>query len=281
VAFLLRLMICTGLVIGLSGFTWIEKLFAPKAELWAFWNNENPANTTSLDHTDWTDFLRRYVVVGPDGAGQVSYSKVSSADRNDLAAYVSRLTSTAIRSFSKAEQLAYWINLYNARTVLLILEHYPVDSIRDINLSDGIFNSGPWGEPLMQIEGQDISLNDIEHRILRPVWQDARLHYALNCASVGCPDLQNEAFTMANMSERLESSARQYINHPRGVQVDDNGIVLSKIYAWFADEFAAEPGGLWGHLRRYANRELGATLESEPEILGHEYDWRLNDATAN
>ena len=98
---------------------------------------------------------------------------------------------------SRDEQLAYWINLYNALTVKVILDHYPVKSILDIDISPGWFSIGPWGKKLVAVEGVEISLDDIEHRILRPIWRDPRIHYALNCAAVGCPNLLREAFTGA------------------------------------------------------------------------------------
>ena len=115
--------------------------------------------------------------------------------------------------------MPYWINLYNAFTVHLILEHYPQDSIVDIRY--GFFDFGPWDEKLLQIEDEEVSLNDIEHRILRPIWKDPRLHYALNCASLGCPNLQPESFYPGNVESLLNSRARDYINHPRGLRFEN------------------------------------------------------------
>ena len=109
----------------------------------------------------------------------------------------------------------------------MILEHYPVESITKISFS--FFSFGPWDEELLTIEGEELSLNDIEHRILRPIWQDPIIHYALNCASMGCPNLQPLAFTAKNTDSLLETGASEYINHPRGAKKEDKKLWLSKI----------------------------------------------------
>jgi hypothetical protein len=168
------------------------------------------------------------------------------------------------------------VNLYNALTVRVVLDHYPVASIRDIDISPGLFADGPWRKPLITVQGEDVSLDDIEHRILRPIWRDPRIHYAVNCASIGCPDLQAEAFTAANTERLLEKAARDYINHPRGVRVDRSGVTLSSIYNWFASDFELD-GGVLGHVRRYASADLRARLEGVETIDGYAYDWSLND----
>lgn len=273
-----RLLISTGLVLALSGFMLVEKMFAPKADLWAFWQTHDVTSTRIVDHAAWSGFLPRYLAKAEDGTATLAYRRVSRTDRDTLAAYITRLSGIPVRSLNRPEQLAYWINLYNAQTVLLIVDHYPVKSITEIKLSGGFFSGGPWGEALLKIEGQDVSLNDIEHRILRPIWQDARLHYALNCASMGCPDLQGEAFSAASMERLLDRGARSYINHPRGVEATSRGLVLSKIYAWFAEDFGSDYRALLTHLSRYAGPDLKAVLETTPAIDSYRYDWNLNEA---
>ncbi len=116
---------------------------------------------------------------------------------------------------------------YNALTVKVILDNYPVKSIRDIDISPGLLNDGPWDAKLLTIEGKEVSLNDIEHRILRPIFLDNRIHYAVNCASSGCPNLQPEAFTVENTEELLDRGAREYIAHERGVKISKNRLVVS------------------------------------------------------
>ncbi len=162
----------------------------------------------------------------------------------------------------RPEQLAYWINLYNALTVQVVLDHYPVASIHDIAISPGLLAIGPWDKPLIEIEGAAVSLNDIEHRILRPIWRDPRIHYAVNCASIGCPDLQARAFTAETAEALLEAAARAYVNHPRGARVEAGELTVSSIYAWYREDFGGTEAGVIAHLKRYAAPELAKALET-------------------
>ena len=128
----------------------------------------------------------------------------------------------------------------------------------------------------MIIEGEKVSLDDIEHRILRPIWQDNRLHYALNCASLGCPNLAPMAYTSASMEQLLEQGARAYINHPRGASCQDGTCTLASIYVWFQEDFGGDSVGVRYHLLRYANDLLAAQLQAYRGTFKHDYDWHLN-----
>ena len=189
-----RLLLILILIVGpppvLGAWDFIERYLAPRADLLPHWQTHDPAAAETIDHSTWAEFLAAHVSRDRDGVNRVAYGNVSDADRERLAAYIARLTAVPIGRFSRAVQLAYWINLYNALTVDLVLSVYPIDSILDIDISPGILAFGPWDAAMTQVEGRPLSLNDIEHRILRPIWRDARIHYALNCASVGCPNLQ-------------------------------------------------------------------------------------------
>lgn len=265
------------LTIGAVAANPLERLFAPKAELWARWATHAETSGQTIDHSAWQAFLQRYVVASDDRIHRVAYAAVTAQDRERLEDYLAMLSAEPISGYARAEQLAYWVNLYNALTVRVVLDHYPVASIRDIDISPGLFASGPWGKVLIEVEGEGMTLNDIEHRVLRPIWQDPRVHYALNCASVGCPNLQREAFTADNSGRLLEAAARDYINHPRGVRVQEEGVLLSSIYNWFAPDFEVD-GGVLPHLRRYADPILAARLARQPAISGYTYDWSLNGA---
>jgi Protein of unknown function, DUF547 len=251
---------------------------APAAKLWPYWERHGPASSAPIDHAAWTGFLERYVRIGDDGINRVAYGEVTPEDRAALDAYIDRLARLPIRSYARPEQMAYWINLYNALTVQVVLEHYPVESIRDIDISPGLFSDGPWGRDLAMIEGQEVSLDDIEHRILRPIWQDPRIHYSVNCASIGCPDLQPEPFRADALDRQLTAAAEDYVNDPRGVLVDDSDLVVSSIYNWFGADFGGSERDLIEHLKRYARPELRARLERVRSIDDDRYDWRLNDA---
>ena len=261
---------------GTSNASSLEKLFAPKAELWDYWSLQVAADKRTVDHSAWNDFLKRYAIADADGIVRIAYGEVTPKDKGQLSDYTSKLSTHKITSYSRAEQFAYWVNLYNALTVQVVLDHYPVASIRDIDISPGFFADGPWGKALLTIEGKNISLNDIEHRILRPIWGDPRIHYAVNCASIGCPNLQPEAFSAANSERLLERASREYINHPRGVSVGEGGVKLSSIYNWFEDDFSRD-GGVLMHIKRYAKPDLHASLQAAKQINDYVYDWSLNE----
>jgi hypothetical protein len=252
--------------------------FVPKPRLWEFWAAENPAAARRIDHAPWDAFVRKYVRLGADGIARLPYGAVAADDRQALAAYVGALEAAAPRALARREQLPYWINLYNAATVKLVVERWPVRSIRDINLGGGLFERGPWGAKLLTIEGQRVSLDDIEHRILRPIWRDPRLHYAVNCASIGCPNLMPKAFTGENAAALMNRGAAAYVNHPRGARVADGRLIVSSIYDWFEVDFGGSAAGVIAHLRQYAEAPLKAALEGVTAIADHDYDWAVNAA---
>jgi len=252
---------------------------APKAELWARWQKHDPGSTQKIDHGAWDRFLKQFVVAPhPSGIHRVRYQAVQPGDLRNLKIYLQAMQAVAISSHNRVEQKAYWINVYNALTVDLILARFPVASIRDINISPGFLSRGPWGAKLFGAEGERLSLDDIEHRILRPIWKDSRVHYAVNCASLGCPNLQPLAFTGENMEALLEKAAREFINHPRGVSIQNGRLQVSSIYVWFQEDFGRDAEDLMEHWQKYADPKLAKALEKYSGGLAHDYDWRLNGA---
>jgi len=251
---------------------------APAAKLWPYWQKYDPNSSTVVDHTGWDRILHRYVTTDdPSGINRFRYSSVSAADRLALKNYLRKMQGVKVTTLNRSEQEAYWINLYNALTVNIILDHYPVKSIRDIDISPGFFSNGPWDAKLLEIEGQKVSLNDIEHRILRPIWHDNRIHYAVNCASLGCPNLQPMAYTAANIDMVLDKAARDYINSPRGVSFTDGKIVVSGIYFWFKTDFGGSEKGILRHLRKYLSPGNLEKLDMHSRRMTHQYDWTLNE----
>jgi len=241
------------------------------------WLKSGERDGGEIDHGAWDTWLGHYSVLGEDGIVRMRYGEVGSADRALLADYVASLTEIEVTSFRRQDQLAYWVNLYNALTVTLILDAYPVDSIRDIN--DGLFSFGPWDRKLVEVEGRSLSLNDIEHGILRPIWRDPRVHYAVNCASIGCPNLGRSAWRGAAIDAALDQAARAYVNHPRGAHFDSRGrLIVSSIYVWFEEDFGGSEAGVLAHLAAYADEPLKTRLQAATGINADDYDWSLNDA---
>ncbi len=247
---------------------------APSAKLWERWNAFNPDSTATIDHQAWNSWLGRFVSAAPNGVNLVAYGSVTAADRALLRTYIDELTALQIGAYNRDQQRAYWINLYNALTVDVVLEHYPLDSIRDI--SPGLFSSGPWRLKLAKIENEALTLDDIEHRILRPIWQDPRIHYAVNCASLGCPNLQPAAFTAENTESLLHTAASEFINSPRGARVIDDKLQVSSIYDWFEKDFGGNQTGVIRHLQQYASGRLATALGAIEDISDYAYDWKIN-----
>ena len=250
---------------------------ASKAELWPRWQTHDPASQRRIDHGAWDRFLKQNVVVQhPSGINRVRYQLVNPDDQRALKSYLQTLQALAISNYNRSEQKAYWINLYNALTVDLIISRFPVESIRDINISPGLLARGPWGAKLLAIEGEKLSLDDIGHRILRPIWRDPRVHYALTSASLGCPNLQPTAYTSENIDALLEQGAREFVNYPRGVAIQNGKLQVSSIYVWFQEDFGRGAADLLEHWQEYAAPALADALEKYQGGLAHDYDWRLN-----
>ncbi|MGH6943991.1 MAG: DUF547 domain-containing protein [Geminicoccaceae bacterium] len=251
---------------------------APRPVLWERWLRHDASSSRTIDHQGWAAFLTRYVRIGADGVHRVAYGVVTPADRAALKAYLEHLASVPISTYNRTEQEAYWINLYNALTVDVVLEHYPVASIRDIRGSPR-FLEGPWREPLIEVEGESISLNDIEHHILRPIWHDPRVLYALSCGALSCPDLRAEPYRGASLGHQLDEAAMAYVNDARCLRIDHDRLVVSSLFRWYRADFGGSDGAVIHHLLAYAEPGLAMRLQRFEEISDDSFDWRLNDAT--
>lgn len=239
----------------------------------------------AADEAAFDGLLQRYVLAGADGVNRVDYGRwrATVADRTALDEYITgqaRLTPSLI---GKPAQFAYWANLYNAITLKVILDAYPVASIRDIK-SAGVWLdpkafTGPWVAKRVTVEGRTLSLDEIEHTILRGTFKDPRVHYSVNCASYGCPNIGMKAWRAETLEADLDAAARAYINHLRGVVVaSDGGLKVSSIYSWFKADFGGSDAALIVHFKQYAGPELAKALEKATSIAGDDYDWSLNDA---
>ena len=209
-------------------------------------------------HAAWDKLLRKHV--GADG--RVNY-KGFKTDKAALDAYLKSLADNLpADSWGRAEKMAYWINAYNAFTIDLVTDHYPLKSIMDL---DG---GKTWDLKRIELGGKKYSLNQIENDILRPVFKDSRIHFALNCAARSCPPLMNRAFSADNLETMLEQRTRRFVNNPKYNSIAAGKATVSRIFEWYAADF----GDLRAFLYRYTKVKL------EAGAIGFaEYDWNLNE----
>ncbi len=247
----------------------------PDREAWERWRPAAATRTVEVDHSPWGMLLATYLVTDhPSGIDRFDYASVTAADRATLERYIESLAAITVGDLTRDQQQAFWVNLYNALTVQLILENPDVSSIRKIK--SGLFSIGPWGREIIEVQGVVLTLDDIEHRILRPLFQDPRVHFAVNCASLGCPNLQAVPFTADNLDDLYTAGAHSFINHPRGAHIDGDLLTLSSIFNWFKTDFGSNRSERLAWLADFAEPELAAQLRNWQGRVRYDYDWDLN-----
>ncbi len=217
-------------------------------------------SSQEIDHSTWDILLKKHV----DENGYVDYKEFLN-DHSKLSSYLQYLTSNIPNNdWSVQELLAYYINLYNAQTIALILENYPLESIKNI--------SRPWSRSLIEIGEEKYSLGDIEHDILRKM-NEPRIHFAINCASYSCPNLLNEAFTASKIDEQLEKVSFSFINGNKNDISSDNP-KLSRIFKWYKNDFVFEGEE---DLIVFINQYSTIKIEMKADIDYKDYNWDLNE----
>nr|WP_299343054.1 DUF547 domain-containing protein [Allomuricauda sp.] len=217
------------------------------------------SKSETLDHSLWNDLLKEHV----DFEGNVDYKGFKKDQR--LTEYLEFLAKNAPqKNWSKNEKLAYYINLYNAATVKLIVDHYPVESIKDI--------PNRWKKEWIRVGDEVTSLNDIEHKVLRKM-DEPRIHFAINCASYSCPKLLNSAFTSDNMERLLSKTAVDFVNDPKRNRFQKESAEVSRIFKWFKSDFTKNTS-----LLEFINTYLDNPIAKNADIDYLEYDWSLNEA---
>jgi hypothetical protein len=243
------------------------------------------AGVAAFDHTHkaWDVLLRKHVVLLDGGkASRLDYAGMAQ-ERGALRAYLEKLSEVGegeFSSWSEPEQVAFLVNAYNAFTAEKILTRYPnLESIWDF----GRFFANPFRDEFFTLLGRKTSLDGIEHGILRKRYREPRIHYAVNCASVGCPMLREEAYVAVNLEKQLEEQARRFLSDRTRNRLRAGRLEVSKIFEWFREDF--EP--LEGHLARYAatladnapDRDKVAARALPISFL--DYDWSLNDSRSS
>jgi hypothetical protein len=223
-------------------------------------------------HSGWDALLAAHVA-----AGKVDYQGFKQ-DEAKLDEYLAVLDNTTPGSLSEPEQLAYYINAYNAYTVKLILDRFkngqPVKSIKSIG---GLFSS-PWSIRFARLGGETFTLDNIEHDILRPKFKEPRVHFAVNCASISCPSLISEAYTAEKLEKQLENNTITFLHNREFNTISGNTLYVSKIFSWFSEDFNNDTVAF---VKKYAHGELLAAIEAAGESLKVkylDYDWSLNSS---
>lgn len=251
----------------------------PRADLWERWTAHDPESRLQIDHSPWDRFLSRYLVTDhPSGVNRVDYGAVDAGGRQLLDDYIRDLQSLDIDRYSRTEQLPYWINLYNAVTVAVVLDAYPTSSIRRIRLGP-LLSIGPWDAQIIEVNGIPMSLNDVEHRIIRPIWPDPRIHWVVNCASYGCPNLRAAALTGDNWDREFEAAAAEFMRHPRAVRFDGDTLWLSSLFEWYPEDFGDENEiqDVLDYVARYTDPAIAQRVRDHRGRIRYHYDWSLND----
>ena len=224
----------------------------------------------------FNDFLSTYGVRDGD-INLIRYSAVTAEDKISLDRYIAELSKFGPPSGSDEEIMAYWFNLYNAETISVILDNYPVKSIREIGGS--FVSKGPWGDKSLTVAGQKMSLNNIEHDTVRAQYDEPRVHYAFNCASISCPNIKLSAWEAETFEADLSAAATAYIDSDRGVAVDDKGrLTVSSIFKWYKGDFGGNEAGVLTHLENYATGDTKAAIGAAGKVKKYDYDWDLNEA---
>jgi len=249
------------------------------------------AQAAGFDHSTWDGLLKKHVVPLRGGhASQVNYAGMS-ADHSQLNAYLAKLsavTRTEFDGWDKATQLVYLINVYNAYTVELVLTGYPkVASIKDL----GTFLQSPWKKSFFQLLGEKRSLDDVEHGLIRGSgrYNEPRVHFAANCASIGCPALRAEAYVSERLDSQLEDATKAFLSDRSRNRLEGDALKVSSIFKWYRDDFEKGWRGaksladfllLYRQSLELTDAAISGLAEDHLPVEYLDYDWRLNSTTS-
>ncbi|MEM7109026.1 MAG: DUF547 domain-containing protein [Bacteroidota bacterium] len=224
---------------------------------------------TAPSHQLWSGLLKKYVT----SEGLVNYGELVN-ERSTLEKYLELLSNNApdVEKWTYEEQLAYWINAYNALTVKLIIDNYPVNSIKDLHPLNIPFVSSVWQKKFFKIGGEKMNLDHIEHKILRKQFNEPRIHFAINCASLSCPILLDEAFDPKRLEEQLEQQTVTFINDPNRNTITSQDLKLSKIFSWFKGDFTKNKS-----LIDFINQYSKIVVDRGVDVKYLDYNWKLNE----
>jgi Protein of unknown function, DUF547 len=241
-----------------------------------------PAASAPPDYGAWDQLLMRWY----DPTRGMDYRGLKAKDGKTLAELRERLAAVDAAALPPPDRLAYWINVYNVNVVATVVDHYPVASIRDIS-TDWVTRLNVFKKDTVPIKGGMTSLDEIENARIRQGFKDPRIHFAINCAAVSCPQIRTEAFVGARVGEQLDDQARRFLNDARRgaqVEIQANGVVIhvTKVMDWFAEDFKQWGGGQVAFIRKYLppdKQKLIDAAKGNVKLDFYSYDWTLNDAS--
>ena len=257
--------------------------FTEKYRIWEYWNSKDESSIRIVDHSKWQQILNTYLFRHQDVCLFDYDAIVADQNQSSVQEYIDILMQEDPRKLNSYEQLAYWINLYNALTVNIILSSYPVDSPLDVKPKSKLkgwwrlfsfFNYGPWNHKLVNINGRELSLNDIANRILLPIWGDRRIKYCLCNGSMGSPDLYPVVFTAMEMPKLLNNTTNRFIKQEKAIQWIDGKLVLSRLFKNPNDFHDRKD--LLSHLSKYTTIKNKKKLSNFHGNIEYQFDWRLN-----
>lgn len=229
----------------------------------------SPATAADPDYRLWQELLSKHY----DPAKGMNY-KGLKADKAALDRLRGQLAAVEVSSLSRPEQLAYWINLYNVNVVGVVVDNYPVESIRDIS-TDPIIRLNVFKKPYVKVKGGTLSLDDVEHKKIREPFKDPRIHFAINCAAESCPPIRPEPYVGARISQQLDDQTRKFLDGT--VRLEGDVVRVTKIMDWFKDDFEQWGGGSVAFLKKHLPPDQARRIGGEVELEFDDYSWKLND----
>jgi len=213
-----------------------------------------------------------------DGLTNYKSIKEKPESLNSYIDTLEKVDEPSFNTWSENQRLTYFINLYNAATIKLIVDNYPVKSIKDINKE----GQGPWKLEVINLFGKNISLDALEHEIIKQNYNEPRVHFALVCAAVGCPKLPNEPFVASTLNQQLDNRTKLFLSEKDKDYIDENQktVYLSSIFDWFAQDFNKTHGSVLGFVKEYLPAEEAKKINSDYSLKFSEYDWNLNEGSS-
>jgi hypothetical protein len=240
-----------------------------------------PGNAQAPDYKPWQDLLTRYY----DPTKGMKYKELKANDKAALDRLRQQMAQVDVSKLPRNDQLAYWINLYNINVVGVVVDNYPVESIRDIS-TDPVVRLNVFKKDLVRTKQGAVSLNDVENEKIRAGFKDPRIHFAINCAAESCPPIRPEPYVGARIDQQLDDQTRKFLNGPHGARLEKDGSELdlhvTKIMDWFADDFEQWGGGRVAFIRKYLPADKQKQLDAargKVDLEFDEYNWTLNDAS--